>query len=66
MQKYLEETLTFAGCAAVTYGVAQIYPPAAWIIGGFFAIAGAYLHGKANQPVRTYTTAAGNESGGQE
>jgi uncharacterized membrane protein len=32
------EGLGLAGAAAVLYGVAQIYPPAAWILGGLAAI----------------------------
>jgi hypothetical protein len=32
--------------ASVTFGVWQIYAPAAWIVGGFFLLAGLYLHDK--------------------
>ena len=30
----LRDVLVFGGCASFIYGIAQIYPPAAWIIGG--------------------------------
>lgn len=30
----LEDVLVFGGIAAVCYGLASIYPPAAWIFGG--------------------------------
>lgn len=30
----LRDLFAFAGLGMVCYGVAQIYPPAAWIVGG--------------------------------
>lgn len=35
--------LLLGGAAAVTIGAALIYPPAGWIAGGLFAIAGGVL-----------------------
>ena len=34
MTKYLDDLLILAGCILVALGVYQIYPPAAWIVGG--------------------------------
>lgn len=31
------------GVGCIVYGMAQVYAPAGWIVGGCFAIAGAYL-----------------------
>lgn len=39
------EGLGLAGAAAVLYGVAEIYPPAAWILGGLATIAVAVMLG---------------------
>jgi hypothetical protein len=33
------DVITTAGLTAIVYGVAHIYRPAAWIIGGIFAVA---------------------------
>ena len=30
----LGDIVTFGGLAGACYGIAQIYPPAAWIVGG--------------------------------
>jgi len=53
MKKYLDDILLFSGAICITVGVALIYIPAAWIVGGILAIAGGWVYAKAMQPVQT-------------
>ena len=45
MRKYLDDLLVLSGCAVITVGVWQIYPPAAWIVAGVMLIALGVLYG---------------------
>jgi hypothetical protein len=44
----LRDLSGLGGVAAATIGAWQIYPPAGWIVGGLFLIAGAWLLARAS------------------
>jgi hypothetical protein len=55
MPKYLDDLLFLIGAVLAVIGIAQIYPPAAWISAGAFCISGAVLVARANVPARGVT-----------
>lgn len=44
----LRDLVALAGAGSVVYGVALMFEPAAWIVGGLILVAGAALHAKAS------------------
>ena len=48
----LADILGIAGAVAIVYGVAQVAPAFAWIVGGLIGWAAAYLHALADSNSR--------------
>ena len=42
----------WVGASALVYGVAQIYPPAAWIVAGVYVLADSFLISRATADVQ--------------
>jgi hypothetical protein len=53
LKNNIDDILLVTGYAMIFFGVWQLSPPAAWIVGGFLAIAGGWLYAKAMQPIQT-------------
>jgi len=51
MRKHLADFLAVLGLGAVVYGVAQIFAPLAWIVGGLSSLAIAWLVARQESPV---------------
>lgn len=45
VREAISDLLILGGCAATVWGVAQIYVPAAWMLGGFCAAGYGWLVG---------------------
>ena len=48
----IADFLAFASASSVVYGVAQVAPALAWVVGGLIGWGIAYLHAIADQPPR--------------
>jgi hypothetical protein len=41
-----QDATALAGAGMVVFGIAQIYPPAGWIVAGGFVLVGSWLHAR--------------------
>lgn len=46
MLRFVDDILLLVGGALIVVGIAQIYPPAAWVVAGLMLVGLAYLIGK--------------------